>query len=92
MTVGSNPNIDVNLTSMLDNVYRRVFLSTIFLCEDATCATNIPTLSYGGNYFDVTIPSTSYFGSANDAADSTTIWLIRPGFTTQAMSMGQRIL
>jgi hypothetical protein len=47
-------------------------------------------LSYGGNHFDITIPPSSYTGAANDAAGNTTVWLIRQGFTTHAMNMGQR--
>jgi hypothetical protein len=49
-------------------------------------------LSYGGNPFDITIPSSSYSGGGNDAAGNTTVWLIRQGFTTHAMNMGQRIM
>jgi Domain of unknown function (DUF1929) len=58
-----------------------------------TVPQNVPTtLSYGGNYFDITIQPSSYMGSADDAAKSTTIWLIRQGFTTHTMNMGQRIM
>ncbi|KAH9984155.1 glyoxal oxidase N-terminus-domain-containing protein [Russula vinacea] len=60
---------------------------------DSPRATKYPqTLSYGGNPFDITIPSSSYSGSSNDAAANTTVWLIRQGFTTHAMNMGQRIM
>jgi hypothetical protein len=56
-------------------------------------ATNVPTtLSYGGNYFDITIQPSSDTSIADDAAKSTTIWLIRQGFTKHAMNMGQRIM
>jgi hypothetical protein len=47
-------------------------------------------LSYGGNPFDITLSSSSYTGDADDAAGNTTVWLIRPGFSTHAMNMGQR--
>ncbi|KAI9441191.1 glyoxal oxidase [Lactarius indigo] len=54
---------------------------------------NIPTtLSYGGNPFDITVPSGSYSGPGNAAAANTSVWLIRQGFTTHAMNMGQRIM
>ena len=70
------------------------FYPPYFSAKTRPVPQNIPTtLSYGGNYFDIIIPPTSYSGAANDAADNTTIWLIRPGFTTHAMNiMGQRIL
>ncbi|OBZ66528.1 Galactose oxidase [Grifola frondosa] len=52
---------------------------------------NVPkTISYGGDPFDITVPSSSYSGSANDAAGNTTVMLIRPGWTTHGMNMGQR--
>lgn len=94
MIAGSNPNIDVNLTTVFPTTYTaEYFYPPYFSANTRPVPQNIPTtLSYGSNYFDITIPPTSYSGAANDAADNTTIWLIRPGFTTHAMNMGQRIL
>ncbi|KAI6026543.1 glyoxal oxidase [Pisolithus microcarpus] len=51
-----------------------------------------PSFSYGGAYFNLTVPATSYSGSANAAASNTTVVLSRGGFTTHAMNMGQRHL
>ena len=93
MVAGSNPNIDVNLTTIYPTTYTAEYYYPPYYSATRPVPQNIPkTLSYGGEYFDITIPSTSYSGAANDAADNTTIWLIRPGFTTHAMNMGQRIL
>jgi Domain of unknown function (DUF1929) len=93
MVAGSNPNIDVNLTTIYPTTYTAEYFYPPYFAATRPVPQNIPkTLSYGGNYFDITIPPTSYSGAANDAADNTTIWLIRPGFTTHAMNMGQRIL
>ncbi|KAH9979779.1 glyoxal oxidase [Russula compacta] len=94
MVAGSNPNIDVNLTTIYPTTYTaEYFYPPYFSAKTRPVPQNIPsTLSYGGNYFDITIAASSYSGAANDAADNTTIWLIRPGFTTHAMNMGQRIL
>jgi hypothetical protein len=50
------------------------------------------TISYGGSAFDITVPPASYSGSANAAAANTTVVLLRPGWTTHAMNMGQRYL
>ena len=49
-------------------------------------------LTYGGSYFNITVPSSSYTGSANAAASNTTVVLTRGGFTTHAMNMGQRFV
>ena len=94
MIAGSNPNVDVNLTTVFPTTYTaEYFYPPYFSASTRPVPQNIPnTLSYGGNYFDIIVPPTSYSGAANDAADNTTIWLIRPGFTTHAMNMGQRIL
>lgn len=94
MVAGSNPNIDVNTSTIFPTTYTaEYFYPPYFSAKTRPVPQNIPTtLSYGGNYFDISIPPTSYSGAANDAADNTTVWLIRPGFTTHAMNMGQRIL
>ncbi|KAH6906811.1 copper radical oxidase variant A [Coprinopsis sp. MPI-PUGE-AT-0042] len=50
------------------------------------------SLSYGGDPFDITIAADQFSGSANDAAKGAIVAVIRPGFTTHAMNMGQRFL
>ena len=94
MVAGSNPNIDVNLTTKYPTTYTaEYFYPPYFAAKTRPVPQNIPsTLSYGGNSFDITIPPSSYTSSANDAARNTTVWLIRQGFTTHAMNMGQRIM
>ncbi|KAI0027666.1 glyoxal oxidase N-terminus-domain-containing protein [Vararia minispora EC-137] len=94
MIAGSNPNIDVNLTTIYPTTYKaEYFYPPYFNATTRPVPSGIPsTISYGGSYFDITVPASSYSGSANDAADNTKIWLSRPGWTTHAMNMGQRML
>ena len=94
MIAGSNPNIDVNLTTIYPTTYTaEYFYPPYFSAKTRPVPQNVPTtLSYGGESFDITIPQSSYAGSSNDAAKNTTVWLIRQGFTTHAMNMGQRIM
>src|SRR6266404_3797536 len=94
MVAGSNPNIDVNLTTVYPTTYTaEYFYPSYFSAKTRPVPQGIPsTLSYGGDYFDITVPSTSYSGAGNNAAADTSVWLIRPGFTTHAMNMGQRIM
>ncbi|THU78883.1 DUF1929-domain-containing protein [Dendrothele bispora CBS 962.96] len=66
MIAGSNPSVDVNLTTWYSQ--------------------------NGGSSFDITVPSSSYSGSANNAAENTHVSVVRPGWTTHAMNMGQRYL
>ncbi|KAI0031503.1 glyoxal oxidase [Vararia minispora EC-137] len=94
MIAGSNPNIDTNLTTIYPTTYKaEYFYPSYFNAATRPQPSGIPTtLSYGGPSFDVTVPVSSYSGLANDAAGNTTIWLSRPGWTTHAMNMGQRML
>ncbi|KAI0291390.1 glyoxal oxidase [Multifurca ochricompacta] len=94
MIAGSNPNVDVNLTTIYPTTYTaEYFYPPYFAAHTRPVPQNVPTrLSYGGDPFDITVPSSSYTGNANDAAANTTVWLIRQGFTTHGMNMGQRIM
>ncbi|OBZ66532.1 Galactose oxidase [Grifola frondosa] len=92
LIAGSNPNIDVNTSSTFPTQYQaEIFYPLYFSATIRPSPQNVPkTISYGGDPVDITVPSSSYSGSANDAADNTTVMLIRPGWTTHGMNMGQR--
>lgn len=94
LVAGSNPNLDVNLSTIYPTTYQaEIFYPPYFSSSSRPVPSGIPTtISYGGSPFDLTIPASSYSGSSNDAASSTKVVLIRPGFTTHAMNMGQRYL
>lgn len=94
LIAGSNPNVDVNLTTVFPTTYKaEIFYPPYFSAPVRPVPQGVPkTISYGGSSFDITIPSSSYSGAANDAADNTTVVIMRPGFTTHAMNMGQRYL
>jgi hypothetical protein len=96
MVAGSNPNADVNTSTTITyptTYTAEYFYPPYFGAKTRPAPQNVPkTLSYGGNPFDITVPSSSYTGKADDAAGNTTVWVIRPGFTTHGMNMGQRIM
>lgn len=94
LVAGSNPNADVVLDGAFPTEYRaNIFYPSYFSAEVRPSPVNVPSrLSYGGSYFEITIPASSYKGSANDAAESAKVVLIRTGFSTHAMQMGQRFL
>lgn len=94
LVAGSNPNVDVNTTTIYPTEYRaEIFYPSYFGAKTRPSPTGMPsTISYGGNSFNITVPATSYSGSANAAAGNTTVVLLRGGFTTHAMNMGQRYL
>ena len=91
---GSNPNVDVNLTTIYPTTYdAEIFYPPYFSATHRPQPTGVPsTLSYGGAYFNITIPASSYSGPANEAAEKTFVSVLRGGFTTHAMNMGQRFL
>ncbi|KAJ7172328.1 DUF1929-domain-containing protein [Mycena filopes] len=91
---GSNPNVDVNLTRPFPTQYKsEIFYPPYFSATTRPNPSGIPsTLSYGGNAFDVTVAANSYSGSSDDAAENTTVALLRPGWTTHGMNMGQRYM
>lgn len=94
LIAGSNPNVDVNLTTIYPTTYKaEVFYPHYFAAANRPTYTGAPsTLSYGGDSFDLTVPASAYSGAANDAAENTTVVLIRGGWTTHAMNMGQRAM
>ena len=94
LIAGSNPNVDVNSSAFFPTTYEaEIFYPPYFSAITRPVPTGMPKiLTYGGNPFTITIPATSYAGSSDDAADATTVVLLRGGFTTHAMNMGQRHL
>ena len=94
LIAGSNPNVDVNLTTVFPTTYKaEIFYPPYFKAANRPVPSGIPSnLTYGGSYFDIKVPASSYSGSSNTAAESTKIMVIRPGWTTHGMSMGQRAL
>jgi Domain of unknown function (DUF1929) len=94
LIAGSNPNIDVNLTTIFPTTYQaEIFYPPYFSASKRPAPIGMPTtLTYGGSIFNITIPANSYSGPANTAAASATCVIHRGGFTTHAMNMGQRLL
>ncbi|KAF8905703.1 glyoxal oxidase [Mucidula mucida] len=94
LIAGSNPNVDVNLTTVYPTTYDlEIFYPPYFSASVRPKFTGAPdTLSYGGDYFDLTISKDSYSGKSNDAAASATCVVVRPGWTTHGMNMGQKFL
>lgn len=94
LVAGSNPNVDVNLTTFFPTTYKAErFYPSYFSATTRPAPQGVPAkLTYGGAPFDIQLDPSSYTGDSNDAAGNTTVVLVRPGFTTHAMNMGQRFL
>jgi len=95
---GSNPNGDVNASVTYNLPYPAEYRAEVwyppYWGKPKPVPTGIPTtsLTYGGDYFNLTLANGSYTGAPNVAASKTKVVLLRSGFNTHAMSMGQRLL
>lgn len=90
---GSNPNADViteanNASYPYKTEYRAERFYPDYYDAPRPNVTGIPaSISYGGDGFDLTLPSTSLNGSS---LDNIFIGLMRTGFSTHAMNMGMK--
>lgn len=94
LIAGSNPNLDVNTSTIYPTTYQaEIFYPSYFNSQTRPVVSGVPNnISYGGESFDLNITASSYSGSSNDAAGTATVVLHRSGFTTHAMNMGQRLV
>ncbi|KAF8211273.1 glyoxal oxidase N-terminus-domain-containing protein [Mycena galopus ATCC 62051] len=96
LIAGGNPNLDVNISSTVPyptEYTAEKFYPPYFSAATRPVPSGVPsTLTYGGSPFDITIPASSYTGASNDAANSTVVSVVRGGWTTHAMNMGQRYM
>jgi hypothetical protein len=96
LIAGSNPNLDVNISDSVPfptQYTAEKFYPSYFSASTRPVPSGVPSkLTYGGDPFDITIPASSYSGSGNAAANSTIVSVVRGGWTTHAMNMGQRYM
>lgn len=97
MIAGSNPNVDVDTSTVYPTTYKaEKFYPSYFNAPVRPSPNGIPkNLTYGGQPFDITFDSSSWDSSnmdANTAAAATKVVVIRQGFSTHAMNMGQKAL
>lgn len=94
---GSNPNVDVNTSTVFPTTYKaEKFYPAYFDAPVRPNPNGVPSnITYGGQPFDITFTSSSWDTTkmdANAAAASTKVIVIRQGFSTHAMNMGQKAL
>lgn len=89
---GSNPNADVmgpESGYKYPTEYRVELFYPDYYNEHRPEPTGIPTsLTYGGNYFNMTLSASD----VGDHADTLKAVVMRTGFSTHAMNMGQRMV
>ncbi|TNY18275.1 copper radical oxidase [Rhodotorula diobovata] len=95
LSSGSNPNADFVPAGAAGYKYPTEYRVERFYPDYYTARRPEPqgvptTLTYGGNYFDVTL-SAEDVGKTDNLAN-TKVTLVRPGFSTHAMNFGQRLV
>ena len=90
---GSNPNADFIAPGTPGYKYPTEYRVERFYPDYYTLPRPVPTgvpttIGYGGAYFNLTLPARSVGPISN--LDNTKVTIIRPGFSTHAMNMGQR--
>ncbi|KAJ7693374.1 glyoxal oxidase [Mycena rosella] len=89
---GSNPNSDYNVGVKYPTEYRlERFYPSYYNARRPQPVGLLAQLSYGGPAFDVTLSSDDLGGNANNAANVSVV-VIRTGFSTHGMNMGQRFV
>jgi len=89
---GSNPNSDYNITAPYPTEYRvETFYPSYYNERRPEPQGLVRQLSYGGSYFNVSLTSEDLFGDVRNI-QSATVVVIRTGFSTHTMNMGQRML
>lgn len=96
LTAGSNPNADYIAPNTANYPYATEYRAEKFYPDYFNRARPTPsglptTLSYGGNYFNVSLKSTD-LGKQSSALSKTIVSVVRTGYSTHAMNMGQRYL
>lgn len=95
---GSNPHQDVSI-NMPPGTNPQAFNTTYemekwyppYFFKDRPNPQNLPDyILYGGNTWNFTVSASDMGAAANYKANATKVMVIRPGFSTHAMNMGQR--
>jgi len=92
LTAGSNPNPDVVAVGEpfweFFTEYRAERFYPDYFAKTKPSPTGLPTsLSYGGDYFNISLSAAD-----SKSLDDTMVTVIRTGFSTHAMNMGQRFV
>ncbi|KIK69166.1 hypothetical protein GYMLUDRAFT_153319 [Collybiopsis luxurians FD-317 M1] len=91
---GSNPNSDYNVGPDVKypTEYRVERFYPSYFNQRRPQPVGLPKqLSYGGPRFDISLNSDDLFGDVTHVTNATVI-IIRPGFSTHALNMGQRFV
>lgn len=90
---GSNPHADYSINTTYPTEYRtELFFPSYYFERRPQPNGLLSQLSYGGEYFNVTLSSEDMNGDAATNAPLTKAVLIRTGYSTHGINMGQRYI
>ena len=85
---GSNPNTDYNITTTYPTEYRVETFYPSYFNERRPEPQGLPNnLSYGGNFFNVTLSKDDLFGDVQNVKNAMVV-IIRTGFSTHTLVSG----
>jgi len=89
---GSNPNADYIIGTTYPTEYRvEKFYPSYFNQRRPQPQGILAQFSYGGPSFNVTLTNADLFGNVNNTVKATIV-IVRAGFSTHTMNMGQRMI
>lgn len=89
---GSNPHPDYSPNAIFPTEYRVERFYPSYYTKRRPEPAGIPTsLTYGGQYFDVTLTSDDLFGNIGNA-NAIHVQVVKTGFSTHAINFGQRMV
>ncbi|TDL21722.1 glyoxal oxidase [Rickenella mellea] len=90
LVAGSNPNADYTTGVPFPTEFRvERFYPTYYNTRRPQPQGLLASYAYGGPYFNVTLSKDDLFGNVANVQNASVV-IIRPGFSTHAMNMGQR--
>jgi len=91
---GSNPHADVTQGTQYPTEERTEKFYPAYYGSTRPAPENLPSqISYGGSYWDIMLKGSDLQGlSGHDAAPKSMVTVIRTGFSTHGINMGQRYL
>lgn len=88
---GSNPNSDINMTTTYPTEYRIEQFYPSYYNQRRPEIQNPPSqLGYGGPYFEISLSVADLFGNKTTNIQTAKVVVLRSGFSTHTMNMGQR--
>ena len=93
LIAGSNPHPDYTINTQYPTEYRTErFYPSYYASPRPEPSGLLSEIGYGGWYFNVSLSATDLANGGEAAVNSTKVVIIRTGFSTHGLNMGQRLI